>query len=147
MAEPWRWRAGRARGCRRREIGVWITAPWTTGSFGKSDRKVGTGIDGTLETGLVVVSVHPKIAGIATELIRGPIKAAILTVVLRREQTTFRGGDVVTGHKKMYLSAILAEKSPTNEAKSGHSGRSVDSLNLAGGAFLVRDKIVPIGCD
>jgi hypothetical protein len=126
---------------------VWITAPWTTGSFGKSDRKVGTGIDGTLEKGLVVVSVHPKIAGIATELIRGPIKAAILTVVLRREQTTFRGGDVVTGHKKMYLSAILAEKSPTNEAKTGHSGRSVDSLNLAGGAFLERDKIVPIGCD
>jgi hypothetical protein len=54
---------------------------------------------------------------------------------------------VLTRDKKMHLSAILAEQSPTNEAIAGQSGRFVDSLNLSDGAFVVGDEIAPIRCD
>jgi hypothetical protein len=42
--------AGRTRRRRMRKVGLWIASPRIAGSFGESDREIGTWVDGTLET-------------------------------------------------------------------------------------------------
>lgn len=70
-------------------------------SFGESDRQIGAWADGTLETRLVLVSMHPKVVGIAPKLILGTIIALILTVVLWREEANLGGENMMAGHEKV----------------------------------------------
>ena len=104
-------------------------------------------VDGTLETSLLVIGMHPKVVGIASELILGAIEAVVLTEVLRRKETNCGGGNVMTGNVEVHVLSIFADQGPASDAGPSHGGGTIDGLDLANVALLVGDKVAPIGSD
>jgi ribosomal protein L3 len=61
-----------------------FASPLITRNFGKGHRKIGSRINRTLKTCLLMVGVNPKVVGITAELIFGAIETLVLAEVLGR---------------------------------------------------------------
>ena len=94
-----------------------------------------------------MIGVHPKIVGIAPELILRAIETVELAEVLGGKEADGRGRDVVTRDEKIHLMAVLADESPANETGAHQSSRTIDRLDLTKRSGLVGDEISFVGSD
>jgi hypothetical protein len=120
-----------------------------TRKFCESDRKVGSGVNGTLETGTNMIGVHPKIIGISSELVLRAIQALVLAKILWREKANGRTRNVMTGDVEMEMLTIFADECPTNDATAAQRGRTVNGLDhgVRVGAVMVDDEVAFVVSD
>ena len=104
-------------------------------------------IDRTLKARVVVVSVHPKVIGIASKLILRAIETVMLAEVLRGKKANRGGRNVMAWDKNVHVLSVLADEGPAGDAGACEGSGAVDSLNLANVSGVISEEVAPIGVD